>query len=54
MYVYIPFNWKMTSEQKLQDCITEYKANIELVMGIIFDEIMHRYYEQQFVAINDC
>ena len=54
MYVYIPFNWKMTSEQKLQDCITEYKANIELVMGIISDELMHRYYEQQFVAINDC
>lgn len=54
MYVYIPFNWKMTSEQKLQDCITEYKANIELVMGIISDELMHRYYEQLFVAINDC
>lgn len=54
MYVYIPFNWKMTSEQKLQDCITEYQANIELVMGIISDELMHRYYEQQFVAINDC
>ena len=53
MYVYIPFNWKMTSEQKLQDCMAEYKANVELVLRIISDEIMPRYYEQQFVAIND-
>lgn len=34
MYVYIPFNWKMTSEQKLLDCITEYKANIEVITDV--------------------
>lgn len=53
MYVYIPFDWKMASEKELQKCTAEYRANLELVRNIVFDDIMQRCYEKQFASI-DC
>lgn len=53
MYVYIPFDWEMTSEKELQKCTAEYRANLELVRNIVFDDIMQRCYEKQFASI-DC
>ncbi|WP_294508767.1 hypothetical protein [uncultured Victivallis sp.] len=52
MYVYIPFVWEMASEQKLRESLAEYKADIELVKGIVFGQIMQRHYEKQFAAMN--
>ncbi len=52
MYVYIPFDWKITSEKELQACIAEYRANWELVEKIVFDDVMPRHYEKQFAAMN--
>lgn len=52
MYVYIPFVWEMASEQKLRESLAEYKADIELVKGIVFGQIMRRHYEKQFAAMN--
>ena len=51
MYLYIPFDWGTTSEQKLQDSIAEYKADIELVGKIVFDDILPHHYEKQFAAL---
>lgn len=52
MYLFIPFDWKITSEQELQDCIAEYQANLELVRKIVFDDILPYHYEKQFAAIH--
>ena len=53
MYIYIPFAWEMTSEQKLRESLAEYKEDIELVREIAFGQIMRRHYEKQFAAMND-
>lgn len=52
MYVYLPFDWQITSEQELQESIAEYEANIALVRTIAFDDILPRHYERQFAAMN--
>lgn len=52
MYVYIPFEWKMRSEEELEACVAEYKADIELVRKIVFDNVMPKCYEKQFAAMN--
>lgn len=52
MYVYLPFSWEITSEQKLQESIAEYKANIALVRTIVFDNILPYHYEKLFSSMN--
>lgn len=52
MYVYIPFEWKMTSAKELQECVAAYRANWELVRKIVFEDVMPRHYARQFAAMN--